>query len=225
MTAGSTSKESGPRAWDLVVAVLVTLVGAGAVWFLPTGNPLRFALALPVLLFTPGYLLLQVAVLPKPGRDRAVQPIVAVPASIAVVALLALATAVVPDGFTPTNIVAVVTSASLALAALAKARRNAASGGKVPASIHRGAPASDLPPVVYEPPVHPRATEPVPIVTASRPDPVPVSSVPVLLAPTMPEGEVAPPASVVAETVGLEARPVSPGAEPAVPTESRPATG
>lgn len=108
---------------DLAVAVALVAVAAFA-RLLPEENALRLLLTLPVLLFVPGYLLIQMfATVPRDARDRVVQGLVALGASLPVVGLLALSTAMVPGGFKPTPIVVVVTGACVAFAVVAYLRR------------------------------------------------------------------------------------------------------
>ncbi len=105
---------------DLALASAATVIAAFAV-MLPNGAT-RAALTLPVIVFVPGYLLLQ-AVLGKGEPPSPLHVIVAVGISPPLVGLLALLTAIVPGGFTAGPIIAVVTTACLALAAVALVRR------------------------------------------------------------------------------------------------------
>lgn len=108
---------------DLLVAVALVVVAALA-RLMPEENTLRLLLTLPVLLFVPGYLLIQMFVpLARSGHDRTVQALVALGASLPVVGLLALSTAVVPGGFRPTPIVVVTTGACILFAVVAYLRR------------------------------------------------------------------------------------------------------
>lgn len=142
---------------DVAGAALLVLAAAFVVSSDITG-PLRLAATLPVLLFAPGYLLLQAVVVP-PARGASLlrQALACLGISPAVVGLLALATAIVAGGFTAGAIVATVTVGSLAFAAIALQRRrhhaNAparnAKAAKAPApSPHRpgAAPALAAPP-------------------------------------------------------------------------------
>ncbi len=91
---------------------------------LPDGSGLRMALALPLLLFVPGHLLIAaVAPWPATARRRLVRACVAVGVSPPIVGLLALSTTLLPGGFRASSIVAVVTAACLALAGAAAWRR------------------------------------------------------------------------------------------------------
>jgi uncharacterized membrane protein len=84
------------------------------------------AVAAPVLLVAPGYLLLQALIVPRPaGGRRALQGLLAIGLSPGIVGLLALSTSLVRGGFKPTPILVVVTGACLALAAIAFRRRAA----------------------------------------------------------------------------------------------------
>jgi uncharacterized membrane protein len=111
---------------DVLLGGVLALVGAWAFLILPAGSTVRIALVAPVLVLVPGYLLIQTLIVPAspPGR-RAVHAVVAIGASPALVALAALATAIVPGGFRPGPIVAVVTLMTLGLAAAALYRRAA----------------------------------------------------------------------------------------------------
>lgn len=109
---------------DLWLGAALALVGGAAATFLPPKDPARFLLALPTLLLVPGYLLIQV-LLPRPasrsGRLR--HALVALGVSPALVALLALSTALVEGGFRANSIMVVVTAACLLLAGGAYVRR------------------------------------------------------------------------------------------------------
>lgn len=112
------------RSPDVALGAVLALVAAFAVAFLPGGTPLRVGLVAPVLLVVPGYLLIQAFVVAAdPRRSRATHAILAIGVSPGLVGLLALSTAVVQGGFRPVPIVAVVTVACLALAAVAVRRR------------------------------------------------------------------------------------------------------
>lgn len=118
--------------WDLAGALGVALLAGLAYATMSGGSPLRVALALAVLFFIPGYLLIEAVARPDvPAHRRAARACVALGVSPAVVGLLALATALLPGGFSSRSIVALVTLACLALAALAFWRRNRA-GRKAP---------------------------------------------------------------------------------------------
>lgn len=153
------------RAADLLIAVILTIAGAASVWFLPAGTAVRIALVAPVLLFTPGYLLLQAVVLPGTHLSRPVHASLAVGTSVGVVGLLALSTAFLPGGFRPDTIVATVSAVSLAFAAIANYRRTAARRAPL-------AHAKPEPKPREEPAAVPK-TEPMP------PQPMPAPSMPV----------------------------------------------
>lgn len=111
---------------DVVAGVL--LVGCAVVAFalLPDGSGLRLALALPMLLLVPGYLLIEAVAEPATtGRARLVRLLLALGVSPALVGLLALATALLPVGFRPLPIVIIIVFASLGLGAVALWRRRA----------------------------------------------------------------------------------------------------
>ena len=108
----------------LVLAAALALGAAVAARTMPDASPLRLALTLPALFLVPGYLALQCLFVPeRPARARLLHAAVAVGVSPAIVALAALATAVVPEGFRPASIVVMVTAASLGLAGVAYGRR------------------------------------------------------------------------------------------------------
>lgn len=102
---------------------LLVIIGVLAAVALPEGNLLRFVLALPVLFFAPGYLLLQALIPAGPESRRMWHALVAVGLSPVLVGLLALSTALVPGGFKPLPILIVVTLGSLVLLGLAAYRR------------------------------------------------------------------------------------------------------
>lgn len=111
----------GSRAWADVAAAVVTLVGAQwAASALPDSNPLRLVLAALVLFAAPGYLVLAAS---RPRRPRLRHVVFAVGLSPPTVALCALASALVPNGFKPTTIMAFVTAAGVSLGAIALLRR------------------------------------------------------------------------------------------------------
>lgn len=117
---------AGPLRWlDLSGATVLVVLGAFAAFSLPAG-PLRMLLTLPVLLFAPGYLLLQAFVVPPArGAKAGWQCLAAIGVSPAVVGLLALATAIVEGGFRTGAIVLLTTLGSLGFAAMALVRRRA----------------------------------------------------------------------------------------------------
>lgn len=124
-----------PRAanlWDLAACGALALAAAACAVALPAGSPLRFTLAIPALLFVPGYALLEACT--GLGR-RASHALVAIGLSPALVALAALATAVFPGGFRPIPIVAVTTVMSLAFTLAACVRRTLAAPRLVPGEL------------------------------------------------------------------------------------------
>lgn len=109
---------------DLAVAVGLVLVAVLVAASRPEGDAVRLAVAAPVVLVVPGYLLLQAALVPaRSAKMRVVHAAAAIGLSPVVLGLAALATALVPGGFQTGPIVAVVTVFCLALAALAGYRR------------------------------------------------------------------------------------------------------
>ena len=127
--AGLPAPKAGrdPRArlrWlDLLGAALLVVVAAFAVSS-DFAGPLRLALTLPLLLFAPGFLLLQAVVVPPAsGASLARQALASMGISPAVVGLFALATAIVAGGFTEGAIVGTVTVGSLLFAVIALQRR------------------------------------------------------------------------------------------------------
>lgn len=120
-----------------MIGVALALGGALAFASLPDGSPLRVLLAAGVLFFAPGYLLLQALPIPHTSRwSRATHAFLAIGISPAIVGLLALGTAMVPGGFRPGPIVAVVTLACLGFAGVAWYRRAALHGHDGP-QAHR----------------------------------------------------------------------------------------
>lgn len=118
---------------DVLVASGLLLVGAFATT-LPVG-PLRLVLVLPVLLFAPGFLLLQAFVVPAArGTKLLWQGLASLGLSPALVGLLALSTAIVQGGFKLGAILALVTLGGLGLAGTAIARRRAAARAAVSSS-------------------------------------------------------------------------------------------
>ncbi len=114
-----------PRSWwDLAASaglLTLTLIVALA---LPEGSVARAAIAMPVLLVVPGYLLLQALFVPAGRtRTRLVHALIALGVSPALIGLLALSTVMVPGGFTAGAIFTMVTLTSLLLAAIALVRR------------------------------------------------------------------------------------------------------
>ena len=128
----------GRAAWsDLAACAALALLGALAVALLAPRNPLRAALAMPVLFLVPGYLLLQIVFGRQAGwGGRASQAVLAVGVSPPVVGVLSLLTLVLPGGMRPAAIVWIVTIGCLALcgaAFLRRAARPAGTGATAPA--------------------------------------------------------------------------------------------
>ncbi len=112
--------------WDLGICLVLAGIAAAAAFWMPAESPFRLVLGLPVLVFVPGYLLLQALMVPrKASLPRWVEALLAIPVSPAVVGLLALATWIIPGGFTPRMIIGVVTGACFLLGAIALQRRQA----------------------------------------------------------------------------------------------------
>jgi hypothetical protein len=116
------------HAWpklDIAVAALLAVVAAAASASLEPGT-LRLVLTLPMLLFVPGYLLLQAFVVPAAtGAARGWQALASFGISPALVGLFALLTAVVEGGFRLGAIVALSLIGCLALGAAGLVRRRA----------------------------------------------------------------------------------------------------
>jgi uncharacterized membrane protein len=103
----------------------VAVVAAWAALALPEGSLLRLALAMPMVFWIPGYLVLE-AMAPRGPRgqsDRAWRAAAAIAVSPAVAGLAALATALYPGGFRPAAIVGMITAVCLVAAAQATRRR------------------------------------------------------------------------------------------------------
>ena len=118
------------RSWrgglDLLACAALVALGCLAAAALPSGSGLRLALAVPVLLFAPGYLLVEAAAGPAmQASARAMRAVLAIGLSPALVGLVALATAGLPGGFRTGSIVLLVAVVCLALAAAALWRRRA----------------------------------------------------------------------------------------------------
>jgi hypothetical protein len=110
---------------DIVGASLLAVLAAAASAYLEPG-PLRLALTLPMLLFVPGYLLLQAFVVPAAtGAARGWQALASFGISPALVGTFALLTAVVEGGFRLGAIVALSLFGCLALGAAGLVRRRA----------------------------------------------------------------------------------------------------
>jgi uncharacterized membrane protein len=113
-----------PGRLDLVACAALAALAGVAFLALPGGSVLRMALALSVLFFVPGYLLIEAAVGPaRRSGARAVRALLAIGASPPLVGLLALATALLPGGFRAGPIVALLCVTCLSLAAAAAWRR------------------------------------------------------------------------------------------------------
>lgn len=132
-TSGGEGADGSPQplSVDLVLCCLAVALMALAVLALP-GSPLRAVLVAPALLLVPGYLLLQALFPVRAERPRHL--LLSLGVSPPLVALLALATALVPGGFREGTILATVAAGSLMLAALAWTRRRtrAAQKGRGP---------------------------------------------------------------------------------------------
>lgn len=112
---------------DLGLPCALAAAASLATW-LPSDpwGPLRMGLALAVLFFVPGHLLLAAATrVPTRAGQRPARALVALGVSPALVGVLALATSLTPWGFRPASIVAVVTAACFVLAGVAAYRRRA----------------------------------------------------------------------------------------------------
>lgn len=107
-----------------IVAAMVALVAVAAIAFMiPQGSTVRWALALPVLLIAPGYLLLQAIFTPaQPASTRLVHALVSLGISPALVGLLALSTALF-GAFREGPIIVVVTGACLVIGVIGLVRR------------------------------------------------------------------------------------------------------
>lgn len=136
MTEGPTSALPMARPGnliDLVACCGLVIVAVLAFAMMPAGSVLRLALALPFLLFVPGYLLIEAVAGPaRPRSSRAVRCALALGVSPPLVGLLALATALVPGGFTAAPIVAILTVSCLGLAGAALWRRRTHGSQSVP---------------------------------------------------------------------------------------------
>lgn len=108
---------------DVVVAMVAVGAAATVAFMLPDGSTVRWALALPIVLLAPGYLLLQAIFVPAQSvASRLIHALVSLGVSPAIVGLLALSTA--PFGaFREGPIVTVVTGSCLVLGLIALIRR------------------------------------------------------------------------------------------------------
>lgn len=109
---------------DVVIAGVLAVLAAAAAFALPDGNAGRMIFTLSVLLVVPGYLLIQAVV----GRARTIPKrmihlLLSLGLSPAIVGLLALATAIIPGGFQPPWIIALITLWCVAMTGLALWRR------------------------------------------------------------------------------------------------------
>lgn len=115
-----------PRRADLVdlgIPCAVAVLAAVAMW-MPAGSASRVALALAMLFFVPGHLLIAAFTRPPTmAGQRPMRALVALGVSPPLVGLLALSTSLLPGGFRPVAIVTVVTLACLVLAGVAAFRR------------------------------------------------------------------------------------------------------
>lgn len=124
----TTSQSSGvdrlKHSADVAAAALAMVAAAGLAALMPEGSLLRLALIAPILLIAPGYLLIQALVVPaRSARTRLLHGFLSFGVSPAVLGLLALATALLPNGFQPWIIVASVTLGCVLLAGIAVRRR------------------------------------------------------------------------------------------------------
>ncbi len=121
---------------DLIAACIVAALAGLAFMTMPGGSPLRVALALAVLFFVPGYLLIEAVAQPAVSRQRrVVRAWIAIGVSPAVVGLLALATVALPGGFRPASIVATLTVACVGLAGVGIWRRRRAARLGLPSKM------------------------------------------------------------------------------------------
>lgn len=128
---------------DILVMSLLMVFAALAAFALPEGSVLRWAFTLPVILVAPGYLLLQAIFVPaQPTSSRLVHGLLSLGISPALLGLLALSTALIPGGFKPGIIVAVVAVGSLVLAGVGLFRR-ARSGIRREETVDQGATSPD----------------------------------------------------------------------------------
>ena len=120
-TRGSTARL--PLVADLGAAAGAAVLAAVAFLALDAGHPLRLVLGLSMLLFVPGFLLLEACLGAGAAAGRWTRVGAAVGLSPPLVGLLALSTALVPGGFRPLPIVLLVTAACVACAGVAALRR------------------------------------------------------------------------------------------------------
>lgn len=114
---------SGSPWIDVLVAMVAIGAAAAVAFMLPDGSTVRWALALPIVLIAPGYLLLQAIFVPaQTVASRLIHALVSLGVSPAIVGLAALSTA--PFGaFREGVIVAVVTGTCLVFGMIALVRR------------------------------------------------------------------------------------------------------
>lgn len=121
-----------------MVAAGLAIIAALVASVTPAGNPLRLFVTLPIILVVPGYLLIQVFMVPaRSTAARCVHALLGVGVSPALLGLLAMSTALLPGGFRPYTIILAVTLACLVMAGVAAARRSF--GASLPASSATGA--------------------------------------------------------------------------------------
>ncbi|HVL87020.1 MAG TPA: DUF1616 domain-containing protein [Candidatus Thermoplasmatota archaeon] len=122
-TAPTVDLRSVLASWDLLAAAALAVLAAAAASALAPGDLLRVAIALPIALTVPGYLLVEALVGPSRRTSRSFHLLAGIGVSPGVVGLLALATSLAPGGFTVAGIVLSVAAACLALSAVALWRR------------------------------------------------------------------------------------------------------
>ena len=109
---------------DLAACAAAVMLSAWAYLSLPERDPLRLLVSAPMLVFVPGYLLVEAFRSSRqPFKRRVLSAAVAPGATIALLGLLALSTAVLPGGFRPDSIVTIVTLACIGLVAAASYHR------------------------------------------------------------------------------------------------------
>lgn len=121
--------------WPILACCSVAALAGLAFLTLPGGSVLRVSLSAAILFFVPGYLLLEAAAGPAANlRSSLLRSALAIGISPAIVGLLALATALAPQGFRPAAIVVAVTLGCFALAGVATWRRFAQH--RLPPQVH-----------------------------------------------------------------------------------------
>ncbi|MHB1262098.1 MAG: DUF1616 domain-containing protein [Thermoplasmatota archaeon] len=141
--------QRGEHSWpklDIAIAGSLGIAATAAAVSLPPST-LRTVLALPMILFVPGYLLLQAFVVPAAaGRTRTWQAFASIGISPAILGLMALSTSIVQGGFRLGAILMVTTLGCLAFATTALLRRRAlAHAASTPADAPQGATAKTGP--------------------------------------------------------------------------------